>query len=95
MGRQGIPCAVGMAFFIAKFINFDFGKTNDIIFRYTLNINIYTFKQAMCRLQYSSFRQDYIKVNRINKRLVKATENFKSEGKNAKRIRYKNDKAFQ
>ena len=36
MGRQGIPCAVGMAFFIAKFINFDFGKTNDNIFQYTL-----------------------------------------------------------
>ena len=31
MGRQGIPCAVGMAFFIAKFINFDFGITNDNI----------------------------------------------------------------
>ena len=44
MGRQGIPCAVGMAFFIAKFINFDFGKTNDNIFQYTLNISIYTFK---------------------------------------------------
>ena len=29
MGRQGIPCAVGTAFFIAKFINFDFGIAND------------------------------------------------------------------
>ena len=37
MGRQGIPCAVGMAFFIAKFINFDFGKTNDNIFQYRIH----------------------------------------------------------
>ena len=44
MGRQGIPCAVGMAFFIAKFINFDFGITNDNIL-WARAIYIYIYNQ--------------------------------------------------
>ena len=44
MGRQGIPCAVGMAFFIAKFINFDFGITNDnILWSRATSIYIYIY----------------------------------------------------